>query len=264
MFDYSEIFSFSDKKFIQDELDCVAKQNIEIFEDSIKETIRTFEEKHNYYCRKEYEISDEICKIDDLIPYDERITFEKTKEFDQQKMELYEKQSEYHIERYWINQQLRSLSEMLVINAYKNIEINIKTLIKIAYPHINSKEFYKWESLNQFFKSKNIELSKLQGYQEILNIKNLNNSLKHNGLINDEIKKIAEFKDQTEYDFVNLMNFFEKVKSEIPVFLTELSEKIQNDLFRFSENRISEIAKEYRLRMDENDLEIFVQKLSEE
>lgn len=45
MFDYSEIFNFNDKKFIQDELDCVAKQNLELFEDSIKETIDSFEKK---------------------------------------------------------------------------------------------------------------------------------------------------------------------------------------------------------------------------
>lgn len=148
--------------------------------------------KHNDYCGKESEINDEILKITQNVEKD--VTFEKAKEFDQQKMELYEKQGEYYIERYWINQQLRSLSEMLIINAFKNIEINIKTLIKIAYPDVNSKDFYKWDSLVQFFKSKNIELSSLQGYQEILNIKNINNSLKHTGVINDAIKKLMNLK----------------------------------------------------------------------
>lgn len=260
MFDYSEIFNFNDKKFIQDELDCVAKQNLELFEDSIKETIDSFEKKHNDYCGKESEINDEILKITQNVEKD--VTFEKAKEFDQQKMELYEKQGEYYIERYWINQQLRSLSEMLIINAFKNIEINIKTLIKIAYPDVNSKDFYKWDSLVQFFKSKNIELSSLQGYQEILNIKNINNSLKHTGVINDAIKKIDEFKNQAEYDFVNLINFYERIKSEIPIFLADLSSQIKNNLFNFSESRIEEIAKEYKLRMNEDNLKIFIQKLS--
>lgn len=261
MFDYSEIFEFCDKKFIQDELDCLAKQNLDLFEDSIKETIEKFEKKYNIFCKKENEIAEEILRISNLNEESEK-SMENTKEFDQRRFELYEKQSEYHIERYWINQQLRSLSEMLIINAFKNIEINIKTLIKLAYPNVSSKELYKWESLIQFFKSKDIELAKLPGYQKIIKIKNVNNSLKHGGLINDAVKKIEEFKEQQEYDFVNLINFYEKVKGEIPNFLTELSSAIKEDLFSFNENRIEQITKEYKLRMNDENLKMFIQKLS--
>ncbi len=60
MFDYSEFFDFNYKELIQEELDCVANQNLDLFEDSIKETIDRFEKKYNDYCAKENEINEEI------------------------------------------------------------------------------------------------------------------------------------------------------------------------------------------------------------
>lgn len=165
MFDYSEFFDFNDKKLIQEELDCVANQNLDLFEDSIKETIDRFEKKYNDYCTKENEINEEIliCNNIDFQKFPEKIN-----ENNQLKKELHEKRAMYLFERYRIKLQLKSMSEMLIINAFKNIEINIKTLIKIGYPKVNSKEFYKWELLVQFFKSLKIDLKVYKDIEKFL------------------------------------------------------------------------------------------------
>jgi len=72
MFDYSEIFELIDKNFILDELDCVAEQNLEIFELAIKETIGTLEKKHN--CIAENEISSKILTLTKQLDEQEKNT----------------------------------------------------------------------------------------------------------------------------------------------------------------------------------------------
>lgn len=263
MFDYSEIFSFADKQFIEAELECVASQNLELFENSIKDTIDILEKRYNEYSIKECEINIEIAKIHSNKSEQDDVNLERTKKHYQDNIELYEQQGSYSVERHLINEQLQSVSEMLIINAFKNIEINIKTLIEIAYPNVNTKDFYKWDSLKQFFKNKNIHISKLNGYSEILNIKDVNNSLKHNGLLNENIKKIEEFRDEAEFNFVNLSNFYERVKFDISIFLNELACEIKRDLFVFEESRLEEISKEYKLKMNDDDLKRFIEKLSQ-
>lgn len=147
----NKIPSISFKELIESDLSCTARKNLNLFEKSIKGTTNRFEKKYNRYCEKVSEISDEILKIEmEQSKYVDNISGEYS-ELQNEKIKLYEKQHYYHIESYWIDQQLKSISEMQIINAFKNIEINIKTLINIAYPNVNTKEFYKWDSLIQFF-----------------------------------------------------------------------------------------------------------------
>ncbi len=250
-----EIFKFSYKKSIIENLESTANQNLTLFEDSIREAIKKFEKKHNKYCTKISVISEELEKIEDSESEDNF-------NLQQKKHELYGKQGDYYVECHWLNEQLKSLSEMQIINAFKNVEINIKEMLNIAYPKLSLKDFYRWESLEQFFKSKNIKLSVLEGYKEILDLKNLNNTLKHNGLLNENIKKIEEFKDDEEFNFVNIINFYERVKSQIPIFLNRLAKEIENDLFNFDEERIEQIAKDLKQRMDQKDLKLLREKLA--
>ena len=252
---YMEIFKFSYKKSIIENLECAASQNLTLFEDSIREAIKKFEKKHNKYCTKISLISEELEKI-------ENSESEDNFDLQQKKYKLYSKQGDYYVECHWLNEQLKSLSEMQIINAFKNVEINIKEMLNIAYPKLSLKDFYRWESLEQFFKSNNIKLSTLEGYKEILELKNLNNTLKHNGLLNENIKKIEEFKEDEEFNFVNIINFYERVKLQIPIFLNRLSKEIENDLFNFDEERIEQIAKDLKQRMDEKDLKLLREKLA--
>ena len=70
----------------------------------------------------------------------------------------------YHsLDESFLEDQLYVLSEMNIIYIYKEFEINLKKLIKIAYG--DDKNLYKWFNLIKFFKSKKIELEDLEGYE---------------------------------------------------------------------------------------------------
>ncbi|KAA5822415.1 hypothetical protein FPF71_14805 [Algibacter amylolyticus] len=261
--DNKMMFDFSYQQIIEDDLTCAANQNLNLFEYSIKEAIDKFQKEYNKYCEKESDISDKISEIEIKQSNLDESKDLKYKELQNHKIELYNKQHYYFTETYLINEQLKSLSEMQIINTFKNIEINMKTLIHIAYPKIKTKEFYKWDSLIQFFNSKNIPISKIQGYQEITELKNLNNSIKHNGILNDNLKKIEEFKTDDEFNFVNLINFYERIKDTIKTFLNLLAEEIKKDLFHFNEDRLNKISQDLKQRMEASTIETLILKLKE-
>ena len=48
---------------------------------------------------------------------------------------------------------LNAFAEMKVIYFFKSLEINMKSLIVLAYPNVITKGFYKWEIMISFFKS---------------------------------------------------------------------------------------------------------------
>lgn len=125
--------------------------------------------------------------------------------------------------------QLNSISEMLIIYAFKNIEINLKEIIKCAYEKEN---IHKWENFIKIFKSKGIELENIYGYKSIDDLRVVNNAIKHNGIINRRVSKIEEFKDDynslfKEFEYDSLMNFYEQTKQIIPEFLSNLIQSIE-------------------------------------
>ena len=88
------------------------------------------------------------------------------------------------------------------------IEINFKKLISAAYG-ISIKEFYKWESIINFLKSKGIKPSELEGFQQVNDLRKLNNHIKHSisRKIDNKIKSIAEFSKE-EYLEHNSLSLF--------------------------------------------------------
>ncbi|WP_281631564.1 hypothetical protein [Flavobacterium luteolum] len=252
-------FELSHRGSVQIDLYSTASQNLKLFEESIKKTLTKHENKHNKMCEKASDISEKISELQiDLsgLDYEEKHINLQNKIY-----ELQEKGYSYYIESYWIDQQLKAISEMQIINAFKNLEINIKSLIYIAYPEINLKDFYKWENLVQFFKSKNIKMAEIEGYKEMVDLKSLNNVIKHIGQLNVIIRKIEEFKGAEELNYVSLINFYERIKNIIETFLRLLVIEIEKELFQFDEDRIIEIAKDLKNRMELNEIESLILKL---
>ncbi|KAA9341149.1 hypothetical protein [Larkinella humicola] len=145
---------------------------------------------------------------------------------------------------------------------YKNFENNIKSLISTAYPDVGTKEFYRWESINSFFDGKNIKLKEMDGYLECDQLRIINNVFKHaaNGYP-AEFDRINEFKNRGDFHQATF-DFYERVKPRIIVFIRNLVEEIINDLYVFSEARLSSIVDSYLERMDEGTAEKLSQNLS--
>lgn len=164
----------------------------------------------------------------------------------------------YYLDIDYLENKLLALSEMNVVYAYKDFEINLKKLISASYG-LSSKEFYKWENVLNFLKSKGIKYKNIEGYQDVNELRLVNNYIKHsNSLIDDNLKKINEFSDLKYMEHINLINFFKRTKNSTYTFLSNLSDEIYKDLYEFSDERLNHIAQLFALRMDKSTSKKFI------
>jgi len=154
----------------------------------------------------------------------------------------------YHLDTYYMEDKLLALSEMNVVYSYKDFEINIKKLIGASYG-IDTKDFYRWNIITDFLKSKNIKYSELKGYQEINQLRKVNNSIKHATKgIDKDIKSISEFSELKHMRHYELSDFFNRVKEFPNEFLDALSSEIYKNLYDFDNERLKIIAELYANR----------------
>ena len=179
-----------------------------------------------------------------------------------QNIEMFKKMMDLLSDEYLSSEHLNSLSEMTVVYLFKSVEISIKTLIHTAYPQTNIKDFYKWENMASFFNSINIKISDFDGYVEVIQLKDVNNSIKHNNIINIEINKIKEFTGETQFTFKNISNFNKRIKPKIQNFVKLLGQEIINDLYVFDDSRVEQISNDFQSRMNKDVLQKFVTNLT--
>lgn len=114
---------------------------------------------------------------------------EKLKELEKKNLNLIS-EIDNEIEMIFLSKELYAISEMKIIYAYKHFEIHLKFLLKASYENSKENDFYKWESIVAFLKTKNIKLSEVSNYNEINELRNLNNSIKHSrSIVNEKTKK---------------------------------------------------------------------------
>lgn len=143
------------------------------------------------------------------------------------------------IEIIFLSKELFAISEMKIIYAYKHFEIHLKYLLKASYENVIEKDFFKWESIVSFLKAKNIKLIDISNYSEIIELKNLNNSIKHSrSIINEKTKNIREFKNKQNISYVDLLNFYNRIDNSTMNFIKSLSRLIEKDLYCFDDERI--------------------------
>lgn len=168
-----------------------------------------------------------------------------------------------HNQQSWQKEQWLALNEMRVIYMFKNLEISLKSLIKTAYPSANIKDLYKWDSIINFFKQKNIDVSSLSGYWEANELRSLNNNLKHSLTIGADVRRIQEFKDAEYLDNPLIESFLTRVGSNVKCFQTNLIEEVRRDLYEFSEERLNSMAMDYFKRLNKNQAHLLITKIQE-
>lgn len=245
---YSELFTRQTKLL---KLDSSFDEAFESFEAATDEIIQKFNNNLELYSIKDKELDEKISE--NYLQY-------KSYETPEQK-DLIDEFIYYESETFSTNLYLKSLMEMKIVYLFKTMEIIIKHFIKIAYPEITNRALYKWEDIKTFFKSRGIDISLLNGYSECIEIKKVNNSIKHNGIINEEMKCIPEFKGEEYIDYNHLERFYDRIKQYIKTFCVELREKIKDDLYIFNEDRLNQLTNEFYERMDDETIKIFTDKL---
>jgi len=167
----------------------------------------------------------------------------------------------YQLDTYFLEEKLLALSEMNIVYIYKDFEINVKRLIGAAYG-VETKNFYKWEIIKDFFKTRKIKIADLDGYQEINDLREVNNSIKHSTIsISKKINGIKEFSKLKHMRHYELSEFFARIKNFPNKFLEALTKVIYKDLYEFSDNRLERNAELYARRMDKETADKFIEYL---
>jgi hypothetical protein len=168
------------------------------------------------------------------------------------------------MEVYFLEQELKAISEMKIIYAYKHFENKLKFLLSAAYG-ISKSKMFKWEFITEFLKEKNIDIKKIKCYCEVNELRNFNNNLKHSDDITNDSKMliIKEFKKKSFGQYDDILTFYKRIENAPYTFIYSLSDLIYNDLYVFNENRIDKEADKIALRMNENEVKLLIEKLKE-
>lgn len=248
MIRYSDIF-FRQGKIIK--LDFLNDDNFNSFETATDEIINSFYKDLEILIKKDNELETKIS-----------VNYAKTKTYETEEQQyLIDEQLDCERQSEYINTYLNSLLEMRIIYLFKSLELNIKYLIKTAYPDMDVKPLFKWESIKDFFKSRGIDISKIDGYLECVQLKKINNCIKHNGNINEEIQSISEFNGHSYLKHEQLETFYKRVNQKVKMFCVNLKEEIKADLYVFSNERLIKLTEDFYERMDDKTLEEFIEKL---
>jgi len=167
----------------------------------------------------------------------------------------------YMMDIIYCHDEMISFFEMKIIYAFKHVEINIKRLISASYSDAQIKNFFQWNNLIGFLKTKMIKLEELSGYQEINQLRQVNNVVKHGADVED-LEKIIEFKNQKAIKYESLEAFYQRIKEAPIKFLSALSGAIYAELYEFSDERIKSMVESFVLRMDEETAKKFIQNFS--
>jgi len=208
--------------------------------------------ENNHY---DFNIDKLICDLS------EKLTVLENKKQNEKLNDIDEMNNEFEL--IFLYKELFAISEMKIIYAYKHLEIHLKFLLKASYENSKDNDFYKWESIVAFLKTKNIKLNEVSNYTEINELRNLNNSIKHSRrIINDKTKNIIEFKNKQQIEFSDLLDFYKRIGNSSINFISSLSNYIQKDLYEFDDTRIENIAQKILIRMDKNTVKKLVEKLN--
>lgn len=122
--------------------------------------------------------------------------------------------------------------------------------MKAAYSPKQTKGFYHWDALKEFLQDKGIVASKLMCYQELQEMRTVNNALRHSGTLDNNIPSIQEFTDIDYWSSAHRLAFCKRVQDGPKRFLEDLSNHIYKERYYFDETKLQEMATEMALRMD--------------
>jgi len=249
MEDFSNYFTEKDYKT------SVINHISESFEDQFSEAIDV---PIREYLNELKSLTKEVEELDNNLTHE---VVEETGRPIQQDIDIYMHQADIKYDIYWLEEQLKAMAEMKIVYLFKSLEITMKKLVETAYPQTKTNRFYRWENFKTFFKNKDISLHEITGYEEVVELRKVNNNIKHKPEINESVKKIEGFNNEKFFHFNSLNDFYNRIKLSVDHFLEILSSEVIDELFEFPESRIETLASEYHERMDKSDAEEFSEKL---
>jgi hypothetical protein len=162
----------------------------------------------------------------------------------------------------WNYNQLYALNEMRVIYLFKDIEIEMKSLLNTAFSRVNIRKLFNWEIIATVCKENGIKLEEIDGYKEVNELRQINNSIKHSDFLDDNCLNILGLNKPEEEDFSEgLESFCNKVEPKIAIFKEELAKKVANELYEFPKGKLDGMAQDLTERMDKEDAINYIERL---
>lgn len=171
-------------------------------------------------------------------------------------------QMEAETDLQWNEEELAAFHELRIMYAMKNLEINIKRLLRHAFPYASVKTMFKWEALADFLKAQGIDMKTVVAYKEVDQLRQVNNYIKHATRPDKSIQHIAEFKSMENPSAESLDTFYRRVQAAPEVFLQSLLDVVFAHLYKFDDKRIDEMVAALALRMDPKTARRFIQQFS--
>ncbi|SHN11833.1 hypothetical protein [Flavobacterium xinjiangense] len=146
-------------------------------------------------------------------------------------------------------EELKALSEMKIIYSYKHFETSLKFLLNSSYKDLDKSKLYKWETISDILKIKKIDIRKLDCFNDIDELREVNNAIKHDAILKSR-KIPVEFKDKDHLSYKDILTFYNRVEYAPVAFLKSLHDKIIIDRYQFDENRLEELVSQIEKSME--------------
>lgn len=140
-----------------------------------------------------------------------------------------------------------ALYELKIMYAYKYFEIRLKELSRNAFMDWPSNKRMTWDKIVKFYKDKKINFSELSVYEDIDQLREMNNSLKHHdGSIENKISYIPEFNGCSAISIGQMKKFYERIYDAPKVFISALASTIYDQLFK--NDKSTDVSKEFDIQ----------------
>lgn len=165
------------------------------------------------------------------------------------KLEKFESEHDYNSYIDGLNDELfqsfelkSSSKKLLIIGLYMIVEKYTKIIVKWLYTGLDKNELaekiknlHRWRFLEEEMNREKITLSKVAEYSKINELRCLNNDIKHNGYVGEELSNFSTWSNdinkEIDTEKIDLDNFY----NSMPKYLSDLAEKIRN--VRFKRNK---------------------------
>jgi len=107
--------------------------------------------------------------------------------------------------------------------------------------------------MTKFLKEKNVDVKTFKSYFGTIQLKKVNNAIKHSDDYETSLTDVQEFKNSDKITYEKLDHFYNRIKEMPSLFLQELISAIYDELYSFTDAKIDGIAKSFALRMKKAD-----------
>ena len=118
--------------------------------------------------------------------------------------------------------------ELVTMALYKKIELRIRRVLTVAYPYEDLRHMYRHTHLKKFLSRHNISLMRLLHYNEFNELRHVNNSIKHGGVVSGPLSRFPGW--QVGAPLENLDKCYKRISLLMPIFIEDIVSKVEADV----------------------------------